>query len=121
MAKLATSVTYKVGDRKPDLVMYVKNSSTKEAINLTGTTATKFYLRDIDGTTGFTNGLEADTDGVGNSGSTSGTLTKEWQADDLSTAGRYAAWFSYERGTGKVETTSSVEVNVKNPWQVMES
>lgn len=118
MAKLATSVTYKVDDRKPDLVMYVKNSSTYEAINLTGTTATKFFLYDIENDEYK---LEDDTNGVSNSGNTSGELTKEWQTGDMDETGRYAAWFSYERGTSKVETTSAVEVNVKNPWQVMES
>jgi len=118
VAKLATSVTYKVDDRKPDLVMYVKNSSTQEAINLTGTTATKFFLYDIENDEYE---LEDDTNGVSNSGDTTGTLTKEWQAGDLSDAGTYAAWFSYERGTDKVETTSAIELNVINPWQVMES
>jgi hypothetical protein len=118
MAKLATSATWKVDDRKPDLVMYVQTANSSAAVDLTGTTATKFFLYDLgDGTYK----LEDDTTGVTNAQDSTGVLTKEWQDSDLGTAGRYAAWFSYERGAGKVETTTAVEVNVVNPYESMES
>ena len=118
MAKLATSATWKVDDRKPDLVMYVKTANSDTAVDLTGTTSTKFYLYDLENDEYK---LEDNTNGVTNSQDSTGVLTKEWQANDLDETGRYAAWFSYERGTGKVETTTAVEVNVVNPWENVES
>jgi hypothetical protein len=117
MAKLATSATWKVDDRKPDFVMYIKTANSGAAVDLTGTTSTKFFLYDLENDTYK---LEDDTSGVTNSADTTGVITKEWSAADLDTAGRYAAWFTYERGTSKVETTTSVEVNVVNPWENVE-
>lgn len=118
MAKLATSATWKVDDRQPDFVMYVKTANAGTAVDLTGTNTTKFYLYDLELKTYK---LTADTTGVTNSADTTGVLTKAWQSGDLDTVGRYAAWFSYNRGSGQVETTTAVEVNVINPYELMES
>ena len=118
MAKLATSVRYAVNDRKPDLVMYVKTANAGTAVDLTGTTTTTFNLYDLDNDEYK---LAGDQNGVTNSADSTGVLTKEWQALDLDEAGRYAAWFVYNRGAGKLETTTAVEVNVTNAWELMES
>lgn len=118
MAKLATSATWKVSDRQPDFVMYVKTANAGTAVDLTGTTTTLFYLYDLELET---YALVADNTGVTNSADATGVLTKEWQAGDLDVVGRYAAWFSYHRGAGLVETTTAVEVNVINPYELMES
>jgi len=118
MATYATQVTYKVNDRKPDLVMHVFTKETNAARVLTGATNLQFYLYDLD------NGsfkLEDDTNGVNFSDAANGELTKEWQSADLNEVGRFAAYFTYEIGANLTETTSAVEINVKSPWEVMEN
>jgi hypothetical protein len=93
--------------------MYIKTANSGAAVDLTGTTSTTFFLYDLENDTYK---LEDDTSGVTNSADTTGVITKEWSAANLDTA----AWFTYERGTSKVETTTSVEVNVVNPWENVE-
>ncbi len=114
MATYAKRVVYKVGDRKPDFTMTVFQAETNAVRVLTGATTPLFFLYNVE-TEEYK--LEDDASGVTISDAAGGVLQKLWQAADLDTLGSYAAWFSYEIGAGKVETTTAVELIIKNPWE----
>ena len=117
MPQYQTHGVWKVDDLSPDFVMFVKRPGTEEAVDLTGTTEHKVYLRNmetdtllIDGNANGTTMVDAET----------GELKHEWQVGETAIRRELCrGWFSYMRGT-KPETTTSVEISILYPWETSE-
>lgn len=98
------------------MVGYVMIGQTNNAKDWSGNDSCKFYMRDeSDGSMKIDGEVATVTDAV------NGELTYVWQAADLDTAGRYAAWFVVFWGASATipEPTSSAEVLIKNPYDEM--
>ena len=108
MADWPTTTSYAVGDEKPDLRMHVLEKQGNKTHDLTGFLLPKFTMIDI--VTGVKK-IDAATATIDDA--TNGILKYAWGATDLDTEARYRGWFTIEPATGKPETTTSVEINVK--------
>lgn len=115
MAEFATTESYAIDDRKPDLRIHVFEKEGNDKHDLTNFTNIRFYLRNMADSTFKINGTI-----TGNSidgAATDGILKHLWGATDLDTGGRYHAWFKYDAGTSEDETTTVVEIHVQNAWE----